>query len=335
MKRFFLLIFCAAALLGCRAKNDCAPVPLIFDTDLGNDIDDAIAMDLLYKYADAGKIRILAEGISKDGLAPAEYMDILNNWYGYPEIPMGIVVGGADCETDAVNYAKAVNAMADPDGNPLFGRTPGMDYGSLPQSHMLYRKILAGCDDASVTFVTVGFSTNLARLLDTPADGFSPLSGRELVARKVRLLVMMAGSFDGSLSSEYNVLKDIPSAQKVVSEWPGEIVFAPFELGIQVCYPASSIENDFSGCGEHPVVEAYKAYLPMPYDRPCWDPAALVYAVEGDVWFGVSPYGRISISDSGETVLDTSDGGNHRYITVDNEQAGALTCHIVSMMTGR
>jgi inosine-uridine nucleoside N-ribohydrolase len=308
-------------------------MPVIFDTDLGNDVDDAIAMDILYKYADEGKIDILAEGISKDGLAPAEYMDILNNWYGYSSIPIGIVLNGADCETDAVNYAMAVNVLNDESGAPLFKRTGGMDYASLPETHIMYRKVLSESEDNSVTLVTVGFSTNLARLLDTPADAISPLTGRELVAAKVKNLVMMAGCFYGSIGSEYNVWKDIPAAQKVISEWPTPVVFAPFELGIQVCYPATSIENDFAWTEHHPVVEAYKAYLPMPYDRPCWDPAALVYAVEGDRWFGVSAPGTISISDGGTTTFEESETGRHTYLTVSPEQAAALTDRIVEIVT--
>ena len=41
----------------------------------------------------------------------------------------------------------------------------------------------------------VGFSTNLARLLESPADRSSPLTGHELVERKVKLLSLMAGAF--------------------------------------------------------------------------------------------------------------------------------------------
>ena len=59
----------------------------------------------------------------------------------------------------------------------------------------LLRQTLAGRPDRSVVIVQVGFSTNLARLLDSPADDVSPLKGRDLVAAKVRLLSLMAGAF--------------------------------------------------------------------------------------------------------------------------------------------
>lgn len=328
------LAFAALMLMACgQQKPSCESIPLIFDTDLGNDVDDAIALGLLFNYAEEGRIDILAEGISKNGEAPAEYMDILNCWYGYPDIPVGIVRNGADCESDALNYAKAVATMTNKDGKPLFGRTAGKDYSSLPDAHILYRKILSQAEDASVVFVTVGFSTNIARLLDTPSDDYSPLTGKELVKQKVKRLVMMAGCFNGDVKSEYNVWKDIPSARKVIDEWDSEIVLIPFELGIQVCYPAESIENDFNEYPFHPVVEAYKAYLPMPYDRPLWDPAALVYAVEGNEWFAVSPLGRISLNEEGTTLFKEDTSGKHRYLMTDPEKAGKLTNHIVKMLT--
>lgn len=334
MKNVVLAFLCMTLAFSCTSNMHPGKpiVNIIFDTDIGNDVDDAIAMDLLYKYADDGLINILAEGISKEGQAPAEYMDILNNWYGYRNIPIGIITGGADCETDAVNYAKAVNLLTNADNAPLFKRTEGMEYDALPQAHILYRKILAESEDNSVTFVTVGFSTNLARLLDTQADEYSSLTGRQLVEKKVKALIMMAGCFDGSLPSEYNVLKDISSAQKVVNEWPSSIVFAPFELGIRVCYPATSIDEDFSWTDSHPLVESYKSYLPMPYDRPCWDPAALIYAVEGDSWFNVSSAGTISISDSGMTTFKENKEGKHRYLSVNESQASALKEHIVNIV---
>ena len=72
-------------LSGCgqkQAAEENAPLTVIFETDLGNDIDDALALDLLYKYQDAGRIRLLAVSLNKNGEAPAAYADILNTWYG-------------------------------------------------------------------------------------------------------------------------------------------------------------------------------------------------------------------------------------------------------------
>ncbi len=333
------LIFVAAALslLCCCGKKASGPAPLavIMETDLGNDVDDALAMDLLYKYLDAGKIRLLAVNLNKEGEAPAEFTDILNTWYGYPDIPVGIIRNGADCEEDAaVNYAKAVVDMKDGEGKPLFKRSrPG--YSSYPDAVTLYRKLLSAEPDNSVVIASVGFSTNLARLLETPADEFSTLTGRELVAAKVKMLVTMAGCFDNPDHYEYNVVKDIPAAKVVLEQWPTPVVASPWELGVKVEYPASSIENDFGWAPLHPVVEAYKAYLPMPYDRPTWDPTAVLYAVEGGDWFTVSPPGRIEVTPEGATFFTEDPSGTRRFLSVTDGQAEAILSHFIDVISSR
>jgi len=305
---------------------------LILETDLGNDVDDAIAMDLLYKYQDEGRIRFLMIGLNKEGTAPAEYADIMNTWYGYPDIPVGVIRDGADCESDAVNYAKSVVSMTDADNQPVFARSH-TDIESYPDAHILYRKILSAQPDNSVTIASVGFSTNLVRLLQTPSDEYSPLCGNELVAKKVRQLVVMAGNFEDDSFHEYNVVKDIPSAKMIFEQWPTPVVASPFEVGIKVLYPATSIENDFLWAKpSHPVVQAYKAYLPMPYDRPSWDPTAVLYAVEGGEMFTVSPKGDIRVTDEGSTVFTPNCKGSRQYLSLSEGQADSLAAYLVERM---
>ena len=63
----FLPLVCAflvCATVAASAGND-GKVLLIVETDMGNDIDDAIALDVLYKYADAGMVNIVAIGNHK------------------------------------------------------------------------------------------------------------------------------------------------------------------------------------------------------------------------------------------------------------------------------
>lgn len=336
MKKLLLAVaVLASALTACgrKAAEDAdAPLTVIIETDLGNDVDDALALDLLYKYQDAGKIRLLAVNLNKNGQAPAEYADILNTWYGYPDTPVGIIRDGADCETDAVNYAKAVVDLKDSLGNPLFARSHP-DYDNYPEAVTLYRKLLAGEPDNSVVIASVGFSTNLIRLLETPADEYSKLTGKELVEKKVKLLVTMAGCFNDPSLHEYNVVKDIPAAKVIFGEWPTPVVTSPFEVGIRIQYPATSIENDFGWAPQHPVVEAYKAYLPMPYDRPTWDPTAVLYAVEGGDWFTVSEPGRIVVTEEGSTLFEADEAGTRRYLSVTDEQAKAILDHFVEVIT--
>ena len=311
------------------------PMNVIFETDLGNDIDDALALDMIYKYMDADSLNLLSISINKPGTAPAVYADIMNRWYGYPDVPIAVLREGADCEADAVNYAKAVVDMKDASGNFVFARgNDSIDFLPVPEKE--YRKILSAAEDSSVTVISTGFFTNLARLLETGTDEYSALSGRELVEKKVKSLCCMAGCFNDTIPSEYNVKKDIPAARKVLAEWPGRITLSPFELGFSIRYPAESIESDFVWAAHHPMVEAYKIYRQMPYSRQTWDLTAVLYAMEPDAgYFGISPDGVISIDENGRTVFTPSAGGKHHYLTVDGVQKRRIKAHLVSMVTRR
>ena len=326
MKRTILMLMAAMLVLicGCNAAKDAAPQTVIFETDLGNDVDDAMALDLFFKYMDEGKIDLAAIMLNKEGDFSAEYADILCTWYGHPEVQIGIIKDGADCAHDAVQYAQAVCEMQDADGNPLFARTRS-SFSDLPLAVDLYRKILSEAPDQSVVIVSTGFSTNLARLLDTPADDVSPLTGRELVARKVSLLSTMAGVAGNENAPEYNIMKDIPAAKKVFAEWPGKIVDSPFEVGISIRYPGTSIEQDFAWAAAHPMVEAYKVYNAMPYDEPTWDVTSFLYTVEGQEkdgkpLFGMVGPGLIEVNDGGGMRFTPDASGNRFYLTADSTQ---------------
>lgn len=328
-----LALVTAAALLTCCSSEDISDrTYVIFETDIGNDIDDALALDMLYKYMDWGMIELSAVMLNKCSSAPGEYMDIMNTWYGYPDIPVGMIRNGADCETDAINYAKAVVNLKKEDGTPMFARSHS-DYDKYPDAHILYRKILSEMPDNSVTIVSVGFSTNLARLMDTPADQYSPLTGKELIAKKVKELITMAGHTTNVEFHEYNVMKDPPAAKKVFEEWPTKVVTSPFEVGIAIKYPGASIENDFTWAENgHPMVEAYKSYLPMPYDRPTWDLTSLLYAVEGDSFFTMYGPFTMEVTEKGGTIFNPDQNGNRYYMMVDEAQADAINKHFQSIL---
>lgn len=305
---------------------------VIFETDMGNDIDDALALDMLYKYADQEKVELLAVMNNKNNDYSVRYIDILNTWYGYPETPIGSVINGADSENDSKNYAQ-ITWEYKKDGDRAFTGTID-DYSGIPEATKLYRKVLSEQPDTSVTIISVGFSTNLARLLNSPADEYSRLSGKELITKKVKLLSLMAGSFEGDRIQEYNVVKDIKAAQKVYKEWPTKIVTSPFELGIKIKYPATSIQNDFDWAPLHPVVVAYKAYLPMPYDRPSWDLTSVLYAVEGNEgYFKISNPGKITVNDSGYTNFARNSKGLHQYLKVTPDQAAKVRERLIEIVS--
>lgn len=337
MKKLQLLVMLLLlATVSCStAQSGNEPQPsnyFILETDIGNDVDDALALDMVYKYHNQGKINLVAIMTNKEGQASMEYLDIMNTWYNHPNIPIGTVKCGSFCETDAINYAQAVCNLK-VDGEPAFARTLS-DYSTLPEAYKLYRQVLSQLPDGSVTIATVGFSTNLARLLNSSSDEYSTLSGRELVAKKVKLISAMAGSFSENPIKEYNVVKDIPAAQTLFANSPAPIITSPFEVGIAILYPATSIENDFGWAPLHPMVEAYKAYLPMPYDRPTWDLTSVLLVAEPETsYMGLSAKGTITVDDQGYTHFKASEHGLHQYLTVTPEQAEKIKNRLVELIS--
>lgn len=320
---------CVVTLAACGPKAP-KPVNVIFETDLGNDIDDAMAMDMLYKYMDEQRVNLLAIMINKDcGIYPAKFADIMNVWYGY-EVPIGVVSDGVPGDANVVNYAQVISEMKDEAGDPLYA-TSDMDYESLPDAVSLYRKILAGMPDKSVKIVSVGFLTNLSRLLESGGDRFSPLGGRELVAKKVISLTTMGGFFSGR-NQEFNIVNDVPASRNVFANWPTEVTTTPFEVGIQICYPGRSIEHNLDWGIPHPMRDGYLAYCPMPHDRPCWDLTAVLYAVEGEQWFGVSEPGTIEVDEEGFTTFVPSPDGKHHFLAVDPDHADAVKGRLIQIL---
>ena len=95
--------------------------------------------------------------------------------------------------------------------------------------------------------------------------------------------------------------KDPAALRRVLSDWPTPVVFCPQSVGEAILYPADSIEKDYIWAPAHPVVDAYRAYRPMPYDSTTGDMAAAVYAVHPELgFFDAATEGTIQVSDDGK-----------------------------------
>jgi inosine-uridine nucleoside N-ribohydrolase len=290
-------------LAGALALAAAQPVPVIFDTDMGNDIDDALALAMLHGLQSRGEIQLVAVTVTKANPWAARYVSAVNTFYGRGATPIG-VVGQGGVTPDEGQYArKAIEA----------GR---WKYTEATQDAVsVLRAALASQPDGSVIIIQVGFSTNLARLVSTD-------EGVALVKRKVKRLVLMAGDFANS-RPEYNVKEDVAAAQKLVARWPTPRVWSGFEIGLRIKYPARSIERDFAWSSRHPVVDGYKAFDKFPYDRETWDLTAALEALRPEAdYFGMSAPGRVTVEPDGLTKFKAEAGGQDRYLTVTAEQAG-------------
>jgi len=303
-----------------RVAPAAEPVRLIFDTDICGDCDDVLALGMIHALQSRGQCQLLAVTISADHELAARFVHAVNTFYGRGEIPIGVVGKGGVAEKSAF---LALVEQKDGDHfrypHDLITRSPAPDATSV------LRAALSAQPDRSVVIAQVGFSTNLARLLDSAADEHSPLSGLELVRRKVRSLSLMAGAFQPVEGNrhylEYNVVKDVKSAQALAERWPTAMIYSGFEIGIALPYPAVSIERDYGYVPHHPLAEAYIRRNPPPHNRPTWDLTSVLYAVLGDRgFFDVSPRGRVLVEPDGFTRFEEGSNGNHVYLILRPEQ---------------
>ena len=307
------------AVLGQTENRAPQSVSLIFDTDIGNDVDDVLALGVIHSLQSRSECRLLGVTITKDHAAAAPFVDAINTFYGRGEVPIGVCRSGVTPELGSF-LGMALEQSGDADRYPHDLR----DGADAPDAVSALRSWLAAEPDQSVVIAQVGFSTNLANLLESAADEHSSLSGLELVKRKVKLLSVMAGAFtkiDGKDHPEYNVVMDLPSFRKLVNAWPTPIVFSGFEVGLAITYPSVSIVEDYRYVPDHPLAEAYRRYLPPPHDRPNWDLTSVLYAVRPERdYFGLSQTGRVSVDDQGVTSFEPDPAGKHRYLIADPHQ---------------
>ena len=270
-------LLCAAPPAG-DAGAPAPPVPVIFDTDMDTDCDDAGALAVLHALADAGEAEILATPVSSRFRFSAPCTAAINGYYNRGDLPVGAPGGeGADVNRGS-KYAKQV-AERFP--------TPLESNADAPDAVAVYRRALAVRPDAAddpaggVVVLTVGYVTNLRDLLASGPDAVSPLSGPDLIEKKVRLWVCMGGRYPRHLDpGVYGNFKPDPSSAVLAArDWPTPIVFSG--LGEDVPTGGTLAQTP----ADNPVRVAYELYLGSRPTRPSWDPIATLYAVRPDAPF--------------------------------------------------
>jgi hypothetical protein len=308
-----------------------APVKVIFDTDVGNDVDDVLALSMLHALQSRGDCELLAVTITKPDELAGPFVDAMNTFYGRPGLPIGFTRSGLKNDTSKFLPLAEVQDQ----GKSRFPHSLKRS-SDAPAATELLRKILSAEPDQSVTLIQVGYFSNLAALLDTPGDRFSPLNGRDLAKAKVKLLSVMAGAFQtidrNAHFLEYNVTQDLAAAQKLAAGWPTPMVWSGFEIGIAVPYPAVSIEQDFAYVLHHPAAEAYRLYNPPPHERPTWDLTSVLHGVLFDRgYFTLSEPGRVAVEQDGFTRFSPDASGRDRFLILNPTQAARVREALVQL----
>jgi inosine-uridine nucleoside N-ribohydrolase len=332
-----------------------------------SDIDDALALAMIHALQDRSEMKLLAVTISTRFAACASYVDLINTWYGRADVPIGMVANGITLESirsklpsgflPVTRYTEHLAELTTDEGGLVYPRRWSGE-GSLPDATRLLRQTLAAQSDRSVVILEVGYHTNLAQLLASSGDAHSSLGGRELVAKKVRQLVVMAGSFrsddpqDASRieafpkqDPEFNLVVDIPAAQTVFAEWPTPIVVSGLEIGLAMRFPPESVLNDFGYAPDHPIAHTYRLFAderrmrqpstPWPHSHPTFDLTVVLYAARPDRgYFSLSSPGRIDVLADGSTHYEPVADGNHQYLILNDEQK-SRTLEAMVMLTSQ
>mgnify|MGYP006283228003 FL=1 len=243
-----LLVSCLLALLTTLPAES---AKIIFDTDMESDVDDIAALAMLHELADRGEAEILATVSCSLNPWAAPTIDVVNTYYGRPDIPIGNV------KTKGV-YRNSRYAQRIAENYPQDLGT-GEDARDATE---LYREVLSAQPDGSVVILSVGYLTNVSKLLASPPDEISPLTGRELVAKKVKHYICMGGRYPAQRNTgKWGNFKPDPEAVIHVAEaWPTPIIFTvggDFARSI----PTGKILFTDQVTKGNPITEAYRVFL--------------------------------------------------------------------------
>ena len=284
---FFLLIVHACA---SPPQNNPRPLSIIFDSDMGPDYDDVGAIAMVHAFADSGYVNILATMASTKYEGVAGVFDVFNTYFNRPDLPIGVPRGNASTLRDQQHWTDSILKHYPHDIK---------NNSETPDAVQLYRKILAGQPDKSVTIVTTGFMTNLAGLLGSKADQFSNLAGRELVQRKVKMLVSMGGRFPSG--SEYNINQDAAASQIVFENWDTPVLLSGVEIGQKIKSGLPLVRD--TSIHNSPVKDVFRISIPLNVQdssgRMSWDETAVLVAVKGyEEWYSVNK-GKMVVAKDG------------------------------------
>lgn len=302
-----------------RPETPLQGAAIIYDTDFGLDVDDVGALAMLHVLADRGEATILGvvSNVS-DPYSPAA-IDVINTYYGRPDIPVGLAEGGY--------YAEAYPYWRDPSPRYIknlaetFPHDTSADPAEVPTAVAVYREVLAAQPDRSVTVVSVGFMQNMSALLASGPDVFSPLDGPALVRQKVKKLVIMGGAHPGSSKDLYLAggrEMDASFAKDVLETWPTETVFNTGE----VCGAVTNGQTLAKTTPEdNPVRASYTMFFGREgRGRTSWDLCSVLVSVRGLS----GPEGRYFDTLTDEH-LTLSSQGVSRWVAPGNDRHVRLT----------
>jgi hypothetical protein len=311
------------------------PIGIAFDGDLGNRIDAVLALAMLNGLNAKTEARRISLSSSRSSLKAVQLGDVISGFYngrviagpggGIGQIREGVIGMPQDGPADATPVLAAALDKKTPEGAPQYPSSINRLLDTA-ESSVLIRNMLLAQNDENASIVLAGPATGIARLIGL-------YGAKPQIVTKVKQLVVALGSYPKG-APDPAITSDLAGARTMFAEWPTTLIAVGSEVGEALPYPGASVEKDFAWAPSHPVVDAYRAFKPMPYDAPASALAAILQAVHpDDGYFTLSAPGTISVSDDGRTQFTPGADGKHRYVIVDPAQKERVTKFYTDMVS--
>ncbi len=271
------------------------PLGIVYNTSMSRP-DAALALAMLYGFSAKREARVGSVCVTGSGLNAAIFCDVVGRFY---------TPGPLRNANQSLPPGLAADDPLPPDP-PMV--KPAVDHAEYVRS---LRKISDTSLAEAVLRNGVIFNAEAAIVLSAPAACLAKtldLQGaKDIFKERVKMLVIV----------DSGAPQDVRPMRRILAEWPSPVVFCSREVGEALPVPAASIEKDFAWAPSNPVVDAYRAYRPMPYDAPSWDMAAMLYAVHPDKGFFETKTGTLQVKDDGSMGFTAADKGPHRSLALD------------------
>jgi len=273
------------------------PIGVVYNTSMTRP-DAALALAAMYVMESRKESTMGSVCVAGAGFNAAVFCDIIGKMYtfGPPRNGNQVLAVGLAAEQGTPDSPMVKTAV-----EQNYPRTIQHAYDTSAPTEVLRNGVIFNAESA---VILSGPATYLAKTLDL-------LNVKELYKTRVKRLVIVDSG------TTYN---DAAALRRVIAEWPSPVFLCPKEVGDALKFPGAQLDKDFAWASSHPVVDAYKAYKPMPYDAPLYDLAATHYAIH---------------PDSGFCELSAPGSGNMRTIGIVPAKKDELLIALIDLATAK
>ena len=277
-------------------------IPLLLDTDIGTDIDDALC--LAYLLAEPRCELLGVSTVTGQAGERAMLADAVCRAAGRSEVPIW-------SGTEAPLLAK--QGQPEAQQAEVLSRWPHREGFPPCEAVQRMREVILA-RPGEVTLLTVGPLTNVALLFALDRE----------VPRLLKGLVMMAGRFFGGRTSEWNASCDSHATAIVMAAQVGRVRIHGLDVTLECSMPAQACRRRLKGGALDVVADMAEVWFRQRDRIAFHDPLAAVCTFEP----GLCAYrrGRVRVETCdaralGTTVLEESPGGAHAVAeSVDSER---------------